>query len=284
MSERRELRLSKLDCMFPNLDPTLIRIIAGEIDPITDLAELEDALRTLDEEAADARAFAVPDPTMDDATSSLESDIPQNSSSRRKRKAPTNWVKANDLVPTYKPVTLEEQKKTSVQPSTATPKYPADLNNVAHAIQESSEKAAEAYRRANSKNHFGAVAGAYSADARALLEKYQQGLAKAADAQVAESETRTSIDLHGVDRKNSIRIAAEKVQAWWSGLGEGGTRIARTKRIAVGGGFHIVVGVGKHSSGGKAVVGPSVNKSLEEAGWLTEWERSGCLVVKGRAF
>jgi DNA-nicking Smr family endonuclease len=46
-------------------------------------------------------------------------------------------------------------------------------------------------------------------------------------------------------------------------------------------GFRIVTGAGKHSRGGRGVLGPAVKKLLEQDGWRIEI-MSGEILVKGK--
>ena len=47
-------------------------------------------------------------------------------------------------------------------------------------------------------------------------------------------------------------------------------------------GFRIITGVGRHSAGGKGVLGPAVKKGLEQDGWRLE-VNSGAITVRGKS-
>ena len=76
-----------------------------------------------------------------------------------------------------------------------------------------------------------------------------------------------------------MRIAAERVQRWWEG---GAAEWAREGKIQGEGGFRVVVGVGRHSEGGRGRLGPAVGGALVRGGWRVE-VGEGVLVVRGRA-
>lgn len=96
----------------------------------------------------------------------------------------------------------------------------------------------------------------------------------------ASQSTATSVDLHGVDVANGVRIALERVGNWWETLGEARVN-GRAGASARGGGYEVIVGKGTHSEGGKAKLGPAVSVALRREGWRVENE-GGVLRVRGR--
>jgi hypothetical protein len=79
---------------------------------------------------------------------------------------------------------------------------------------------------------------------------------------------------------NAVRIAQEKAEQWWTGLGE--SRV--NGRVGAGdrsNGYRIVVGLGRHSEGGKGKLGPAVSKALRQDGWKIENE-GAAILVKGK--
>jgi hypothetical protein len=94
---------------------------------------------------------------------------------------------------------------------------------------------------------------------------------------VARQSSPYDLDLHGVTVANAVRIARERVQAWWDGLGDqkyvrGGGRNSH-------GGFNIVCGVGHHSLDRKSHIGPAVWNMLLKEGWRVELNRGSMLVT-----
>ena len=96
---------------------------------------------------------------------------------------------------------------------------------------------------------------------------------------MASQSSGAQCDLHGVNVKDGVRIARERVQAWWDGgVGEW----ARQGKVRGNGGYRLVVGKGGHSEGGKGKLGPAVGGMLVREGWRVE-VGEGILVVRGRA-
>lgn len=144
------------------------------------------------------------------------------------------------------------------------------------ARQTAFNQASAAYRKSKSDPLMGAAAGYYSSlgrDHDAIAKKYS---AAAADALVDSQSTSLDLDLHGVSVRDAVRIARERVTAWWVALK--GTEPGLGSK----GGFRIVTGMGKHSEGGRGKLGPAVGKMLVREGWKVEIGE-GVLVVRGAA-
>ncbi|MCJ1419592.1 hypothetical protein MMC32_005947 [Xylographa parallela] len=140
-------------------------------------------------------------------------------------------------------------------------------------------QASTAHKASKSTPLLSAAAGYYASlgrDAGAASARYA---ARAADALVDAQSSRAQIDLHGVSVRDAVRIAAERVQRWWEG---GAAEWAREGMIQGEGGFRVVVGVGRHSEGGRGRLGPAVGGALVRGGWRVE-VGEGVLVVRGRA-
>lgn len=140
---------------------------------------------------------------------------------------------------------------------------------------ESFRAAQQAYRRGGSDKYFRPVASVLAERAREQLEA-----AKAADvhkyyALVDKSSTAGSIDLHGVPVAEGVRIALERTQLWWSGLGEDRAKKAREE------GFTVITGLGKHSANGVSRLRQEVGAALKRDGWRVRLE-TGQFVVTGR--
>ncbi|MCJ1245286.1 hypothetical protein MMC30_002489 [Trapelia coarctata] len=119
----------------------------------------------------------------------------------------------------------------------------------------------------------------YASLARTHLTTAQAQTSAAATALAAKQSTPTSVDLHGVSVKDAVRIARERVDGWWSA---GAAEWAREGKGQGSGGYRIIVGLGRHSEGGKGRLGPAVGGMLVREGWRVEVGQ-GELVVWGRA-
>ncbi|KAM0723975.1 hypothetical protein Q7P37_000966 [Cladosporium fusiforme] len=154
-------------------------------------------------------------------------------------------------------------------------------NAYAAARAQAFAQASAAHRRAGSDRLMGGAAAYYSQLGRDLSALSFSASADAADALAQRQSSATHLDLHGVDVLNGVRIAQERVEAWWHRLGESKVngRVGAEDR---GEGFRIVVGAGRHSEGGKGKLGPAVSKMLKSEGWRIE-PSGASIVVKGKA-
>jgi hypothetical protein len=169
-------------------------------------------------------------------------------------------------------------RKDKARSKGTSPHATALANSYSSARQEAFAKASAAYRKSRSDPLMGGVAGYYASvarDAQAMAEVYS---AEAADALAARQSTTKSVDLHGVDVANAVRIARERVDQWWTG---GAAEWARKGKVMGGDGFSIVTGAGKHSQGGKGRIGPAVKKSLASEGWALD-DYDGVVLVRGK--
>ena len=140
-------------------------------------------------------------------------------------------------------------------------------------------KAGAAHRKAKSNRLMGGAAAYYGQLGREYAALSSSAAAETADRLVASQSTSNELDLHGVDVANAVRIAQENVEAWWDSLGENRVngRAGAGERQA---GYKIVVGLGKHSEGGRSKLGPAVTKMLKQERW--RFESSGAVItVKG---
>lgn len=147
------------------------------------------------------------------------------------------------------------------------------------ARSEAFAKATAAHRKAKPDRLMGGAAAYYGQVGREYSALSMSATADAADALVRSQSSATQLDLHGVDVLNAVRIASEKVEEWWEGLGESRVngRVGADDRQV---GYRIVVGLGRHSEGGKGKLGPAVSKRLREEGWKVEVV-GAVIVVKG---
>lgn len=138
-------------------------------------------------------------------------------------------------------------------------------------------QASQSARRARSNPLYGGASAYYRDVGNEQRQLALRHLATASDRLVARQSSPCDLDLHGVTVANAVRIARERVQAWWDGLGDqkyvrGGGRNSH-------GGFNIVCGVGHHSLDRKSHIGPAVWNMLLKEGWRVELNRGSMLVT-----
>ncbi|EMC99578.1 hypothetical protein BAUCODRAFT_51210, partial [Baudoinia panamericana UAMH 10762] len=181
----------------------------------------------------------------------------------------------------YQPAAQKTRKRDGIQWSDVD-SPPAAAQAIAYASARSAafSQASAAHRRAKSDRLMGGAAAYYGQLGREYGARTHAASEAAADALAAAQSSATQVDLHGIDVLNGVRIALEKADEWWQGLGESRTngRLGATERSA---GYHIVVGLGRHSEGGKGKLGPAVSKALRNEGWRIE-PAGAVIVVKGK--
>ena len=141
-------------------------------------------------------------------------------------------------------------------------------------------QASAAHRKARSDRLMGGAAAYYGQVGREYAAMSSSATAAAADELAASQSSSNQLDLHGIDVLNAVRIAQEKVEGWWYNLGESRVngRVGADDRSL---GYRIVVGLGRHSEGGKGKLGPAVTKMLKAQNWKVE-PTGAVIVVKGR--
>lgn len=142
-------------------------------------------------------------------------------------------------------------------------------------------QASAAHRKAKSNHLMGGAAAYYGQVGREYAALSANATAAAADDLADAQSSANQLDLHGIDVLNGVRIAQERVEEWWHGLGErkiNGRTGAEDRQT----GYRIVVGLGRHSEGGKGKLGPAVTKMLKQEGWRVE-AQGAVIVVKGPA-
>ena len=136
-----------------------------------------------------------------------------------------------------------------------------------------------AFRKGKSDPLMGGAAAYYSQVGREHDAKAKIAESAAADALVSQQNSRSELDLHGLNVKDAVRISREKVTAWWHELSEQRKSTVGARRI--GPEYQIITGKGNHSDG-KGKLGSSVGKMLIREGWKVE-VRGGRLLVMGVA-
>ncbi|KAG6008893.1 hypothetical protein E4U21_003705 [Claviceps maximensis] len=144
------------------------------------------------------------------------------------------------------------------------------------ARRDAAASAAQLHRRGASSSLYRQAAGYYTDRAREQARYAQTATSTAADLLVDQQSTRDSIDLHGVLVHDGVRIARQKVQDWWQGLGE-----MRAKTVREQGGFTVITGLGRHSAGGVSQLRQSVAAALLQDGWKMSIQ-TGKFVITGR--
>ena len=145
----------------------------------------------------------------------------------------------------------------------------------------SSLQAAAANRASKSKPLMSGATAHYNSvrrDADAALHAHATAQA---DALVTRQSRPGEVDLHGVSVLDAVEIARERVERWWEAEGKEWSREGRVMGGVGGGGLKVVTGVGRHSEGGRGVLGPAVRGMLEREGWRVK-SGEGVLVVVGR--
>jgi hypothetical protein len=185
----------------------------------------------------------------------------------------------------HAPIGLSSKSERKTKAKSSSPVFPSrpldavTAANLAssyhHARDVAFIQASVAYRKGKSDHLMGGAAAYYSQLGRDADAKARHADSVRADALVAAQSSRTELDLHGVNVKDAVRIASEKVAAWWEEKRED-----RAAGRGIGGGFRIVTGVGRHSEGGRGKLGPAVGKMLMREGWKVE-VLMGVLVVIG---
>ncbi|KAI9890480.1 MAG: hypothetical protein M1814_003964 [Vezdaea aestivalis] len=173
------------------------------------------------------------------------------------------------LLPQYKAV--NPSSSTASEASTAT-KPPTGSLPAHEALRHRALAAASAaHRKASSSNNMGAVAGYYSAEARDFSAQVFALRAADADKLAQSQSTPSSVDLHGIDVRNGVRIASERVGAWWARVKERVSEPVRGQgKTVIRERFEVITGKGTHSAGGVGKLGPAVFKTLVAEEWKIE--------------
>jgi len=182
----------------------------------------------------------------------------------------------------YAPVNLTDPTSDSTRLPTLAPSARLhDTVSLAHARGESFQQASAAYRKGKSTPLMRQAAAYYAQEGRDYNANLKAMSQVEADALVSSQSGATYLDLHGVTVANATRIARQRTQAWWDGLGERRIRDWGSARGGVGEGYRIVTGLGRHSEGGRGKLGPAVFKALNSEGWKVA-NGTGELVVTGK--
>jgi hypothetical protein len=164
----------------------------------------------------------------------------------------------------------EEDSQAPRLPSLAPSPRIYDSASLARARSDAFQQASAAYRKGKSTPLMRQAAGYYAQEGRDYNANLKAMSQVEADSFVATQSGATYLDLHGVTVANATRIAKQRTQAWWDGLGESKISQWGNARGGVGEGYRIVTGLGRHSEGGRGKIGPAVLKTLMSDGWKVE--------------
>jgi hypothetical protein len=182
------------------------------------------------------------------------------------------------LTPQYAPVKFSDTSATSRATSPSASTTSVDSRTLLIARSAAFDNASKYHRKGKSDRLMGGATAYYSQLGRDYSAAIHSAVSVEADTLAASQSSSTHLDLHGVTVKEATRIACERAQFWWDKLGE--SRIQGGGR-AIGPGYRIVTGLGRHSEGGVPKLGPAVTKALISHGWKVE-VGSGELLVTGK--
>ena len=151
-------------------------------------------------------------------------------------------------------------------------------DNLAATRSHAYNQASSAYRLSKSKPLMGGAAAYYSSVARDASVALRQRGAAEAEALVSSQSRPGEIDLHGVNVRDAVSIAGQRVGQWWEKEGREWAREGKVRD----GGLRIVTGKGQHSEGGKGKLGPAIGAMLVREGWKVEVGQ-GVIDVVGKA-
>ncbi|KAJ5669576.1 hypothetical protein N7462_010646 [Penicillium macrosclerotiorum] len=138
-------------------------------------------------------------------------------------------------------------------------------------------QAAQAARKAKSNPLYGGASAVYRQRAQEERDLAMRHQAAASDRLVDQNSLNGDLDLHGCTVPQAVRIAHDRVEAWWDSLGD--TKHIRGGGKHVHGGYKIITGVGLHSRDGTSRLGPAVSRALISAGWRVEIGRGFITVI-----
>lgn len=203
-----------------------------------------------------------------------------------------------EIIPRYAPIKTDEEPDsswTTVSPSSSTFKHGRHIGSdpsmlastYALAGNRAYEQASAAYRRGRSDHLMSQAAGYYSQVGRDFATMSREATAGAADAMVASQSVPGQVDLHGVSVKDAVRIARARTANWWRAngrrtMGLDGRVRQEDSEGSASAALVIVTGMGKHSKGGRGLLGPAVGKMLAQEGWHARCEEGMWVVTAKR--
>lgn len=192
----------------------------------------------------------------------------------------SNVPSTSKVIPHYilRPPSPSSQSTPS-SPSSYVPLSKSRAATLATIRSNAHTQSRSASRKAKSDHLMGAAASYYSSVGRDAAAALRQDEAARADAQVSSRSKPGEVDLHGLNVQDAVEVSRNRVEAWWESEGR---EWARAGKVMDGGGLKIVTGLGRHSAGGRAVLGPAVSRMLNSEGWRVQ-VGEGVVKVVGRA-
>lgn len=191
-----------------------------------------------------------------------------------------NVPSTSTIIPHY---ILRPPSPPSISPSTPSSSSYVPLSNSRAATltavrSNALAQSRSASRKAKSDHLMGGAASYYSSVSRDAAAALREDEAARADAQVALQSKSGEVDLHGLNVKDTVRVSRDRVETWWESEGR---EWARAGKVMNGNGLRIITGLGRHSAGGRAVLGPAVGRMLNDEGWKVQ-VGEGVVNVVGR--
>lgn len=192
-----------------------------------------------------------------------------------------NVPSTSKIIPHYiiRPPSPPSPSQSTPSPSSYVPLSDSRAATLTTIRSNAHAQSRSASRKAKSDHLMGGAASHYSSVRRDAAAALRQDEAARAHAQVSFQSAPGEVDLHGLNVKDAVRVSRDRVEAWWESEGR---EWARAGKVMSGGSLRIITGLGRHSAGGKAVLGPAVVRMLNDEGWKVQ-VGEGVVTVVGRA-
>ena len=206
---------------------------------------------------------------------------PSTASAHELARAMSRFIESSALPqPTYTPL-MPPPPSTSGPAGPRSTRAPNPSPSPAHLLAakgHAQAQAAASYRASRSgKPLMAQAAGYHSSVARFATASLLAHASVEADKRVTAQSRPGEVDLHGLNVKDAVRVAKDRTRDWWESGAMEWAREGKAREHSL----RVVVGVGRHSEGGKGRLGPAVSKALLAEGWKVEVGQ-GVLTVVGR--
>ena len=285
ITQRTHLPVSTVSSLYHRSGGSLaatVRALSGLPATASENPYLEDASPTLLEEHSSALRHDFPSLTIPQCQTLVHLTHPSTASAHELARAMSRVDPSSSaLHPTYTPI--DPSPPSTPATAGARPVLPPSPSMSPAQLLFTKSNARANATKSYHASRFGKplmvqAAGYYSSVARSASACLLAQESAAADARVTAQSKAGEIDLHGLHVKDAVQVARDRTAAWW----EGGPREwAREGKVMKGSGLRVIVGMGRHSEGGKGRLGPAVGKALAAEGWKLEIGQ-GVLTVVGR--